>query len=54
VDPGYLQWLGARAEGRPYKAEIDRVIAPLLRTADGRGFIRPQEPQGPTKDDRRR
>jgi len=54
VDPGYLQWLGARAEGRPYKAEIDRIIAPLLRTADGRGFIRPQDSQGPAKDDRRR
>ena len=54
VDPGYLQWLAARPEGRRYKVEIDRVISPLLRTADGGGYIRPQEPQPPAKDQRRR
>lgn len=41
VDPGYLQWLVARPEGAPYKAEIDAVLAPMLRTADGRGFMNP-------------
>jgi curved DNA-binding protein CbpA len=40
VDPGYLQWLAARPEGRPVRAEIDAILAPLLRTADARGALR--------------
>jgi hypothetical protein len=42
VDPGYLQWLAARREGVPYRAEIAALLAPLLRTADGRGFLHPE------------
>lgn len=41
VDAGYLQWLAARPEGAPFRAEIDAILAPLLRTADARGFLRP-------------
>ena len=26
VDPGYLEWLSARPEGRPYEAEIDELL----------------------------
>jgi curved DNA-binding protein CbpA len=26
-DPGYLQWLAERPEGRPYAEEIERVVA---------------------------
>ena len=43
VDPGYLQWLAARPEGAPYRAEIDALLAPLLRTADGRGPLNPSD-----------
>ncbi len=39
VDPGYLQWLDARPEGRPYRAEIEVLLAPMVRTADGSGFM---------------
>jgi curved DNA-binding protein CbpA len=42
VDPGYLQWLAARNEGAPYRTEIAAILGPLLRTADGRGFLRPE------------
>jgi curved DNA-binding protein CbpA len=44
TDPGYLQWLGARPEGEPYRDEIDALLAPLLRTADGRAQINAFEP----------
>jgi curved DNA-binding protein CbpA len=27
-DPGYLQWLAERPEGRPYADEIERFVAP--------------------------
>lgn len=43
VDAGYLQWLAARPEGAPYRAEIDALLAPLLRTADGRGPLNPSD-----------
>jgi curved DNA-binding protein CbpA len=33
VDPGYLQWLADRPEGRPYRAEIEAALEPLLRRA---------------------
>jgi curved DNA-binding protein CbpA len=46
VDPGYLQWLASRPEGRPYRAEIEAVLAPLLR--------REPEPQAPRPSSRRR
>lgn len=42
VDPGYLQWLAARPEGELYQAEIEALLAPLLRRADGRGFMHPR------------
>jgi curved DNA-binding protein CbpA len=47
VDPGYLQWLAARGEGAPYRAEIATLLAPLLRTADGRGFLHPEADASP-------
>ena len=30
TDPAYLQWLAERPEGRPFRAEIDNVLAPYL------------------------
>jgi curved DNA-binding protein CbpA len=39
IDPGYLQWLASKPEGRPYLAEIERFLAPILRTIDGRGPV---------------
>ncbi|MFN8630863.1 MAG: DnaJ domain-containing protein [Chloroflexota bacterium] len=39
ADPGYLQWLAARPEGQPYLDEINALLAPLLRTADGRAQL---------------
>jgi curved DNA-binding protein CbpA len=39
IDPGYLQWLATKPEGRPYLAEIERFLAPILRTIDGRGPV---------------
>ena len=33
VDPGYLQWLAERPEGRPFLTEIEAVLAPHLRGA---------------------
>jgi curved DNA-binding protein CbpA len=26
IDPGYLEWLDAKPEGRPYREEIDRLL----------------------------
>jgi curved DNA-binding protein CbpA len=46
ADPGYLQWLATRPEGRPYRAEIEAVLAPLLK--------REPEPQAPKLGLRRR
>ncbi len=54
VDPGYLQWLAARREGIPYRAEIAAILAPLLRTADGRGFLHPESDDRPRHRDGRR
>lgn len=45
VDPGYLQWLAARPEGAPYRAEIEKVLAPLLRDADVRSAFGQAAPQ---------
>jgi curved DNA-binding protein CbpA len=36
ADPGYLQWLSERREGAPYREEIARTLAPMLRRADHR------------------
>jgi len=47
-DPGYLEWLEGRREGRPYLDEIDQV---LLRA----GFRSvPKRPQPTTSSDRKR
>lgn len=46
VDPGYLQWLAARPDGVPYRTEIETILAPLLRTADGRGLLHPDDAGG--------
>jgi len=35
VDPGYLQWLAERPEGRPYRAEIEAVLEPLVQHQAG-------------------
>jgi len=51
VDPGYLQWLAARPEGAAYRTEIDAILAPMLRAADGRGFAKSR---GTTLPSRRR
>lgn len=32
VDPGYLQWLADRPEGRPYRDEIQAVLQPIKRS----------------------
>ena len=36
ADPGYLQWLAPRPEGAKYRAEIEAILAPLLRGTDVR------------------
>jgi len=54
VDPGYLQWLARKPEGRPYIAEIERILAPILRTADGRDPLNPNDGQDAWRDPRRR
>ena len=54
VDPGYLQWLAGKPDGRPYVAEIEKVLAPILRTADGRDPLNPTEAEDTRRDPRRR
>jgi hypothetical protein len=34
VDVGYLEWLEERREGKPYRAEIDRLLRRLGRRAE--------------------
>jgi curved DNA-binding protein CbpA len=54
VDPGYLQWLAGKADGRPYQAEIEKILGPILRTADGRGQLNAAEGPDAWRDPRRR
>ena len=54
VDAGYLQWLAGKPEGRPYLAEIEKILAPILQTADGRGPLKPTEGRDAWRDPRRR
>ncbi len=44
VDPGYLRWLMDRPEGRPYRDEIEAVLAPMWRPIDGRTPERARQP----------
>jgi curved DNA-binding protein CbpA len=41
TDPGYLVWLTERKEGRPYLADIERLLAPLRQ--------QPGRPQAPRR-----
>jgi curved DNA-binding protein CbpA len=47
-DPGYLDWLAARPDGRPYLAAIERALAPIRAAGGGlepRSGPRPERPR---------
>jgi hypothetical protein len=43
VDPGYLEWLDQRPEGRPYRDEIDNLLRRLGRREQA---LAPSEARG--------